>query len=128
MSSDPVDVLLVGGKFDQTPVEWLYRYTDHREATGMGFDGEYTGSRAAVSLIRYRVEKVTPKGRWIRTYGYVFGKGDRWVSNTSVKRYAYPTPDEAWQAFQHRKRRQLQIHQAALRHVQECLELAQPPV
>ena len=72
----------------------LYRYHDTLYTTG-----------TKVHLYEYNVVAETPKGYWIG----MFGAKDKWVSKTCKKRFAYPTKDEAWDSFQARKTRQIEI-------------------
>ena len=64
----------------------FYRY--ERDKLSSEFD--------KLKLIEFSLVKETQKGNWIcqgRSYGL---KGENtWVSNTSKKRYAYPTKNEA---------------------------------
>jgi len=62
---------------------------------------------------RFKVLSNTPKGKWIKT-GMKFKDREfvdikRWVSDTSKKRYAYPTEEEAAEALVHRKLCQIAI-------------------
>ena len=69
-------------------MQYLYRYD--------------IGPDDTPTVISYRVQKETDKGKWINSYGT-----DKWVSNTSKKRYAYPTKEEALVGFVKRKEKQL---------------------
>ena len=80
----------------------FYRY-EIREYASMDFDGDYVASHIpnpTVELRRYSKLRETPKGYWIG-----FGGGFRqlswkkWVSKTSLRRYAYPSKEEAMQNF-----------------------------
>lgn len=95
----------------------LYRYYDVRHCSVDEWDN-ISGSWARVYLRECLVLKVTPKGYWI--------EGRRWVSKTSKKRYAHPTQDEAWAAYQARKKRQVSILAEQLENAQEALALARP--
>jgi len=52
--------------------------------------------------------KETPKGHWIVKRSY-YGSSKRWISNTSKKRYAYPTKEEALYGLIKRTERRLDI-------------------
>jgi hypothetical protein len=47
--------------------------------------------------------------------------GKKWVSSTSKKRFAYPTKEEAVNAFRKRKERQVSILEERLRHARQAL-------
>lgn len=51
----------------------------------------------------------------------------RWVSNSSSKRYAWPTEAEAWESFRARKAKQLAIYQSKLAQATVALKLAELP-
>lgn len=63
------------------------------------------------------VTKETPKGYWI-------DDGEKWVSKTATKRYAYPTHKEAIHSFLHRKRRQVAILKTSLKNANKFYSLA----
>lgn len=65
--------------------------------------------KVTVYLYTYKVERETPKGYWIKVYG-----GKKWVSNDSVKRYAYPTKEEAMTNFKKRTNRCVKIQRSML--------------
>jgi hypothetical protein len=93
----------------------LYRYDDHQVAS---FEDEI--GRTAIYLSEHQVEKETPKGYWIGSYGKI------WVSKTAKKRYAYPTKDEAWKSFQARKQRQIKLLSARLNIAKKASLLPRP--
>lgn len=57
-----------------------------------------------LSYIRYVVIKETPCGYWLMTH---YGGNKRWVSKTSLKRFAYPTKEEAFNSFKIRNSRRI---------------------
>lgn len=63
----------------------------------------YDSHNQDIVLNEYQLIKETPKGYWINVYYNEFNK---WVSKTSIKRYAYPTKKEALNSFIQRKIRQ----------------------
>lgn len=69
--------------------------------------GEYA-TDIKVKCEEFNVRRTTPKGYWIRS-PHAYRGGERWVSNYSKKRYAYPTKKEALISFIARKRRQIGI-------------------
>lgn len=71
----------------------------------------------------YDVVKETPQGKWVNVWGI-----KKWVSNTSRKRYAHPTVEEAYKAFVYRKKKQMKLLNAELRACKEYLELAEEAV
>jgi len=94
-------------------VEALYRYCDHLTLDGV-----------QVGLETYYVVKRTLKGYWIgHIVGdfYHFGEKKRWVSDYSVKRFAYPTKEEAATSFIARKRRQIGILRHQLNGAEDAL-------
>lgn len=103
---------------DHKTTEVWYRYIDHR--VSLGYDYEFdrsSGSRAAVYLREYDVLRHTPKGVWLDVDG-----ADRFVLKQAHKRFACPTIEEAKQSFIARKLRQVQIHEARVRHAKEALQ------
>ena len=58
----------------------------------------YDSPTPHLRMHKFLVVKETPAGKWINDYG-----GRRWVSNTTRKRFAHPTEDEAREAYRHRK-------------------------
>ncbi len=98
----------------------------------------YTGQNLYDGGVRINPErfygiKETPCGWWISSRRVADGyEGDaieyvkkfyarvRWVSNTSRKRFAYPTREEALDSFIWRKRRQQDHARASLAHAKEC--------
>jgi len=76
--------------------------------------------------------KETPCGHWIHTDPkfdensiYFIGDRKRWISNTSRKRYAYPTLKEALIGYRARKRRQINILTARLDYARLALAEAE---
>jgi hypothetical protein len=65
---------------------------------------------------RFTVIKKTPCGAWIQASGYNIRK--RFILDSSLKKYAYPTIDQARAGFVARKLRQIQI----LKWKIECAE------
>lgn len=101
----------------------FYRYKIVHYAS-MDIDGEYSrNSFPSLVCETYESIKETPCGHWIgfkslnssnnteRPLSYYGWK--RWVSNTSTKRFAYPTQEEALQGFIKRteKRKKILNHQ-----------------
>ena len=67
----------------------------------------------------YPVLSETPKGVWI------FAKGRKaFVLNKARKKYAYPTVEQAWEAFKHRKRRRIELLRIYLELEKAVLEEA----
>lgn len=91
------------------PAEVWYRITDQwvgRDSVGL-------------VLTTYRVLKHTPKGVFLDTE-----IGKRWVSDSTRKRYAYPTQQLALESFIKRKQRQIRLVSVTLRRAQAALDLA----
>jgi len=97
----------------------LYRYE-----RGLSYD--FLNPKIHVTV--YQVLSETPKGYQIRT-GYELFKNGRqkttWVSNSSAKRYAYPTKEEALDAFILRTKRCTLIQSSALERSKGFLKAAE---
>ena len=91
----------------------------------------YTNIGANIYLNQFKVLRKTPKGFWIRD---VFHNNrpdhprrhERWVSDYSKKRFAYPTKKQAWGSFIKRKQRHLAILRAKVRDIETLLEWSHP--
>ena len=94
--------------------EYWYRYTDYVSGTE-----DYRS--ITIQCSKFLVAKHTPKG--VRFVGH----NAPWVSNTARKRFAYPTIEEAWESFKHRKRRQVGIYSAKLNHAKIVLTATKNP-
>ena len=70
----------------------------------------------------HKILSHTPKGVWVE--GFVGGK-PKFICNNWKKRFAHATPEEAFEAFKHRKRKQIQILQGQLEAVTEALKTAE---
>lgn len=84
--------------------ELFYRYNN------------YTWEGERLLLEVFKSVKKTPAGHWIvplytsnSDFVPYIGNKKRWVSDTSIKRYAYPTRKEAFTSFKARKARQIKI-------------------
>ena len=76
-----------------------------------------------LSLEEFSVLRTTPKGFWIKDHNYK----ERWVSGESRKRYAYPSVEEALDAFILRKARHLEILKSQATVIGKVLALAKNP-
>jgi len=65
-----------------------------------------TNSSYMPALVKCRYIKSTPKGVWVYD---TYGMSTKWVSNTSKKRFCYPTIDEARKSYLARRMRRLVI-------------------
>lgn len=103
---------------DASNTTCLYRFDYHLESKGYIDEcGEFVSSGYAnvkLSLQKYPIEKITPKGKRI---------SGRWVSNSSRKRWAWPTIEEAKISFVARKRKQLKILAMREHYVNRALAL-----
>lgn len=74
----------------------------------------------------YSVIKETPKGVWIKLKGYedCTYQRKRFILNTSRKKYAHPSKEEALYSFIKRKERQIKILSEKLSAAEDLLELA----
>jgi hypothetical protein len=77
-------------------MEYLYRYQ-------RALCNDWTDA-ASVTLVKFKVLRETPGGHWIRSFGK-----EKWVSKYSTKRFAYPTPEEAFTNFKKRTERCVKI-------------------
>lgn len=87
----------------------LYRYNEQTSIFGETY----------IRLDWYDVVKETPQGYWIEVAGR-----RRWMSKTSRSAWAKPTPAEALQSFQARKRRQIAILEAQLHRAKDARNIA----
>ena len=78
----------------------------------------FEGGRVSVSIHGYPIVSHTKCGYWVDIYGH-----KKWVSNSSKKRFAYPTKAEAIKSFRARKNRQIVILKAQIEHCEAALEL-----
>ena len=88
-------------------------------------DSVYCGdgySNVRARVVNFVSVKETPCGHWIRATKF-FGK-KRWVSNTTTKRYAYPTVEEAMQNWKRRKEVHVNILEAKLSQAKATYELS----
>ena len=87
----------------------FYRYEAKQYAV-LDMDGEYvtpTHPNPKLELTEFVLKRETPKGYWI---GYEhWDLGQRWVSKTAKKRYAYPTKEEALTNYIKRTERRVSI-------------------
>ena len=100
----------------------FYRYDNVTYSVIVDVDADlYASSGPKLVLYEYTLHSETPKGYWIG----VFGGKDKWVSKTSRKRYAYPTKEEALEAFLKRKERQISILKGQLATAETAHRLAE---
>jgi len=113
---------------------YFYRYE------GDAYETEYTGGiRATVNLTRYVGVKQTHAGWWVMpeyTSRIILNTiegglsprnaGAKWISNTSRKRYAYPTKDEAWDSFCIRRSRRIEHLERQLRYAKAIEKIIEP--
>ena len=80
-----------------------------------------------VVLTTYSLWKETPQGYWIG-YGGFSGTGlrstGRWVSKTSIKKFAYKTKSEALNGFIKRSERRIKILESQLSSCKSALAIA----
>ena len=85
----------------------LYRVEPTFSGQGYSEDyGYFLGVQCKLQMREYDIVSETAKGVWISLYGYITKK---WVSNSAKKRFAYPTPKEALEAFKHRNKSYIRI-------------------
>lgn len=100
----------------------FYRYELHSYGSVDEFDN-YVRSSTRLEVYEYHLVKETAKGYWI-SYFEGASSGDRWISKTAKKRFAYPTLEEALEGYIKRSERHKAILEARLRDVNIGLELA----
>lgn len=71
----------------------------------------------------YKIIKVTEKGYWINDLASL---GNKWVSGTSRKRFAYPTKEEAFENFKKRSERCAKIQEAQLSRTRLFMKASKP--
>ena len=96
-----------------------YRYRYHEDVTWY----EERDPVAIISLISYKVTKITPQGAWIDNYGT-----KKFVLNGRGKRFAHETPFWAWESFVARKHKQHHHAKRALQSVELVLEKIKDPL
>jgi len=90
----------------------LYRYEVRSYAPPLDeFDNICGSSRRELVLMKLKVKHVTLKGFRL-THG-------RFVLKDARCRYACPTPEEAWESFQARKKAQIRILEAKINAAKE---------
>lgn len=82
-------------------------------------DTVYADIGVRVNKFEYELIRETPKGYWINAYG------EKWISKTAKKRFAYPTEEEALESFKARKKRQIEILEYQLRNARMALYRAE---
>jgi hypothetical protein len=101
--------------------EFWYRVQETFYSGGVDeYDNPIGGGPVGVRLNKHRVLKTTPKGVWVSDY---YGR-KRFVLRGANKRYATPSPAEAWESFIARKRRQISILKAQARDAEFALRAA----
>ena len=97
-------------------------------------DVQYEDGPRIMERLYYLVRE-TPCGYWISTrrhyneadegeWFFNIDERKRWVSKTSIKRWAYPTKEEAMANFKARKRRQIDILEYRLIRAKKSLQRA----
>ena len=84
----------------------------------------YYDMNGGIYLQECPVVKKTRCGVWVLEYDSTAAPR-HFVNNSTLKRYAYPTKEEAQQSFMARKRRQIGILGAQLRNASEALRRAE---
>ena len=103
-----------------TVLYFLYRFSDHQTAGPIDEFGDLCGpSTTHVTMLKYPVLKVTPKGAWISVLGQ-----RKFVLLTARKRFACPTKVEAKESFIARKRAQIRIHTSIVNRAETAIQIA----
>lgn len=101
-----------------------YRYQEEANPV-FDMDGDCIGRGSTrIRLHVFEASVATPCGTWLSHYGM---EKYKWVSHTSMKRFAYPDLDQALIGFRARKRRQLKILEARIKPVKRALEIIENP-
>ena len=97
----------------------LYRYEAIRNSICLDvYSDLYVNGPYRLHAYEFEIYKETPKGCWIHG-------GTRWVSNTSRKRYAHRTLEDALEAYRFRKEAYLRHSRSTLNMALEQLALAE---
>ncbi len=87
----------------------FYRFVDRQYSDGVRIVKE-----------EFNLAKETPCGYWIKDE---FFFGDRWVSKTARKRFAYPSESLALESFIARKKKQIRILESQLNQAKSAYQL-----
>ena len=82
------------------------------------FEDGFYGDRVRIEEREFEVIKETPCGYWMEYYNEA---GKKWVSNSGLKRFAYPDRGQAMINFKARKNRQIQILSGQLQRAKNAL-------
>lgn len=96
--------------------------TDEPEFYYREVNSRWTSDLLAISVLKFRVIKRTPKGVWVvPDYYWPDETRKRFILDGKGRRYAYPTREEARASFIIRKKREIQHcanqHDRALRYL-----------
>ena len=104
----------------------FYRYEDYY------YSEDPYHSQVSVELSTFYLVKETPKGYWISSdpnYDensiMALWHKKKWVSKTSIKRFAYPTKLEAIKNFMARKQRQIVLCNIKVEQAKTALEVVE---
>ncbi len=99
----------------------FYRYE------AVSYSGQFL-PKIRIELRELNLHKETPKGYWIG-YGFVeegfLRSHSKWVSKTGLKRYAYPTKEEAMTNYLKRTEKRIAILKRQLDDTKEAYIVAQ---
>ena len=102
----------------------LYRYDSKRYSIVIDADREIYGtSFPKLELNEYDVSCETPKGFWISYFSG--GSKDKWISKSARKRFAYPTKNEALDAYIKRKTSYVRHSERKLAEAKEDLKIGE---
>lgn len=103
----------------------FYRYRDEcRMSVSISVDGNESYHRHGPYLVlnEFPVLKKTEKGTWIQDL--FVRNNQRFILDSSVKKYAHPTKVKALKGFCERKRRQIRILSTQLSDAEKSLQRA----
>lgn len=96
------------------------------------FESFSTEDAVSIICLEFRAISETPKGYWVVSNNLPHWFSDRdlkkhrkFVLKKSMRRFCYPTKQEALQSFAHRKVRQLQYIAGAKRVAERSLKIAE---
>lgn len=84
------------------------------------YDGVHIRNNSSIYLSSFEVVGTTPKGIYINTFDH----SKKLILNDWVKKYAYPTKEEALSAFIKRKKREIAILESRLHFAKNYLKIA----
>lgn len=110
-----------------TEPQKFYRIYEQLQESG------WNGVRVRCFVETWYLVRKTPCGWWISPYtpnyhGWDYAmQENKWIGRDHVKKYAYPSMEEAIVGYRMRKRREIKILKSRLKVAEAAYELAQKP-